>query len=48
MTKTYCVKCKRKTETKNEKIITTKNNHSAQTGTCSICGSKNYMFIKNG
>ena len=31
----------RKIPTKNEKLITTKNNRAAITGSCNICGSKN-------
>ena len=47
MSEIYCVKCKWKTSTKNEKIITTKNNHLAVTGNCNLCNTKKNMFIKN-
>ena len=30
----YCVKCKKRTETTNERITTTKNNRHIKRGTC--------------
>ena len=33
----YCVKCKKRTDTTNERI-TTKNNRHMKRGTCVICG----------
>jgi RNase P subunit RPR2 len=38
--KTYCVKCKTKTEIKDPKEVTMKNGRAAITGTCSVCGTK--------
>ena len=46
MSDIYCVKCKQKTPTVNEQMTNTKNNKHAITGNCSICSSKQYMFIK--
>ena len=45
MTNIYCVKCKIKPPTKDEKMITTKNNRNAITGSCAVYNTKN-MFIK--
>lgn len=42
----YCVKCKKKTPTINEKKIVTKNGRNAITGTCKVCNTKKYQFIK--
>ena len=44
----YCVKCKQKTDTDNIQKITTKNNRPAITGSCTICGSQKYRFVKSG
>ncbi len=41
----YCVKCKAKTSTKNEKEVKTKNNRFAITGNCVNCNTKKYRFI---
>ena len=46
MSDIYCVKCKTKTPTVDEKIVTTKNNRNAITGQCQNCGRTKYMFIK--
>ena len=45
MTKIYCVKCKQKPETNDDKMVTTKNDRIAVTGTCNVCGSKNLWFL---
>jgi hypothetical protein len=42
----YCVKCKRKTETTGSKKVKTANNRNAITGHCKVCGTKKYMFVK--
>ena len=39
----YCMKCKRNTQTLNEKIV----NKSRITGICSICRTKKSQFIKH-
>ena len=42
----YCVKCKKRTETTNEPITTTKNNRHMKRGTCVVCGTTKTQFIK--
>ena len=34
----YCVKCKKRTETTNERMTKTKNNRHQKRGTCVVCG----------
>ena len=33
----YCVKCKKRTDTTNEQLTTTKNNRHMKRGTCVVC-----------
>jgi hypothetical protein len=33
----YCVRCKKKVEVKNPKVVTMKNKRKAVKGTCSVC-----------
>ena len=42
----YCVKCKKRTETTNEQMTTTKNNRHQKRGTCIECGMTKTQFIK--
>ena len=42
----YCVNCKKRTETANERITTTKNNKHIKRGTCVVCGTTKMQFIK--
>ena len=42
----YCVKCKKRTDTTNEKITTTKNNRHMKRGTYVLCGTTKTQFIK--
>ena len=42
----YCVKCKKRTETTNERITMTKNNSHTKRGTCVVCGTTKTQFIK--
>ena len=42
----YCVKCKKRTETTNERITTTKNKKHIKRGTCIVCGTTKTQFIK--
>ena len=35
----YCVKCKKRTETTNERMTKTKNNRHQKRGTCVVCGT---------
>jgi len=41
----YCVKCKKRTNTNNITSVITKNNRTALTGQCEICGKTKYKFI---
>ena len=43
--KTYCVKCKKDTESINPKIVRTKNNTLVMQSRCSICGIKKSRFL---
>ena len=43
---TYCLKCKRKTESKDAKMIKTKNGKLALSSKCVACGSKKSRFVK--
>ena len=45
MNQIYCVKCRRFTETKDIKQITTKNNSQMLQGICVACGTKKSKFI---
>ena len=42
----YCVKCKKRTKTTNERITTTKNNKHIKRGVCVVCGTTKTQFIK--
>ena len=42
----YCVKCKRNTESINPKVSETTNGKAMILSTCAICGSKKSKFIK--
>ena len=43
----YCIKCKKKTETKNLKHTTSLNNRPMTRGKCSVCGTTKTQFIAN-
>ena len=43
----YCVKCKKKTNTTNEKLVTTSNNKQMKRGNCSVCGTTKTQFVKS-
>ena len=45
--KSYCLKCRRNTESINIKISRTINNRRMVLSKCAICGSKESRFIKN-
>lgn len=51
MTKAYCVKCRQKREMENEKEIIIKGKggtkRKALTGTCPVCKTKMFKFIKS-
>ena len=42
----YCLKCRKNTESKNPKVEKTKNGRIMITSNCAVCGSKNLRFIK--
>ena len=41
----YCVKCRRKTASKNVSVRQAKNGRVYQTGTCAVCGKRKSMFV---
>ena len=43
----YCLKCKKKTKSKNISYVKSKNNRAMQKGTCSVCSSKKSEFTKH-
>ena len=42
----YCLKCRKNTESKNQKVAKTKNGRMMLTSNCAVCGSKKSRFIK--
>ena len=42
----YCLKCKRNTETINPRVLKTANGKTMMLSKCAICGGKNSKFIK--
>ena len=44
----YCVKCKKKTGTRNVTVKRAKNRRMYQTGTCTVCGKQKSMFVTQG
>ena len=42
----YCLKCKKNTESINPKVSKTTNGKAVILSTCAICGSKKSKFIK--
>ena len=42
----YCLKCRKNTESKNQKAAKTKNGRIMLTSNCAVCGSKKSRFIK--
>ena len=42
----YCLKCKRNTESTNPKVLKTTNGKAIILSKCAICGSKKSKFIK--
>ena len=44
--KTYCVKCRKNTETLKSKIFKTKNNRLIMQSKCPVCGIKKSRFVK--
>ena len=44
--KTYCMKCRKKTESLNSKIFKTKNGRLIMQSKCADCGIKKSIFLK--
>ena len=42
----YCLKCRKNTESINPKVSKTKNDKTVILSECAICGSKKLKFIK--
>ena len=42
----YCLKCKRNTDTINPRVLKTANGKTMMLSKCAICGGKNSKFIK--
>ena len=42
----YCLKCRKNTESKNPKVARTKNRRIMLLSNCSVCDSKKSKFIK--
>ena len=42
----YCVKCRKRTETSNERLATSKNGKRMKQGTCAVCGKTKMQFVK--
>ena len=43
----YCMKCKQKREMKDVKEVTMKNGKKANSGSCSVCGTKMFKIGGN-
>jgi len=43
----FCVKCRKKVELSNPQEVTLKNGRKAMKGTCPICGTPVYVFVKS-
>ena len=41
----YCVKCRKKTPSRNVTVRRAKNGRMYQTGTCTVCGKGKSMFV---
>ena len=42
----YCWKCRKNTESKNPKVVRTKNERIMILSKCSVCNSKKWKFLK--
>ena len=42
----YCLKCRKNTESKNPKVLRTKNGRIMLLSKCSVCNSKKSRFLK--
>ena len=43
---TYCLKCRKNTESKNSEVVRTKNRRIMLLSKCEVCDSKKLKFIK--
>ena len=43
----YCLKCRKNTESKNPKVVRTKNGRIMLLSKCEVCDIKRLKFIKN-
>ena len=43
---TYCLKCRKNTESKNSQVVRTKNRRIMLLSKCEVCDSKKLKFIK--
>ena len=43
----YCLKCRKKTESKNPQVVNTKNGRIMLLSKCALCESKISQFMKN-
>ena len=43
----YCVRCRKNTESKNPKVVRTKNGRVMLLSKCSVSNCKNWSFLKN-
>ena len=43
---TYCLKCKKDTESVDSKMLKTKNGRTMLSSNCAVCGIKNSRFVK--
>ena len=44
----YCLKCKRKTQTTNQREEVTRNGRRILKGNCAICNNKKNVFVSGG
>ena len=44
---THCVKCRRKTASKNVSVRQAKNGRVYQTGSCAVCGKRKSTFVSH-
>ena len=47
MTQIYCVKCKKHTNTKSEKVVTTPKGRKRLIGICTVCNNNKGVFASN-
>ena len=42
----YCLKCRKNTQSKNSEVVKTKNRRIMLLSNCAVCNSKNSKFVK--